>query len=88
MRDKNFRIFQKIRMKAKIKKILANRWYNQPDYAPDSKEVGRYLNHGMKLCSCWICGNPRRFFKDKKTFQEKKFEQNLTCFNKDTVDQE
>jgi hypothetical protein len=28
----------------------------------------------IKLCSCWMCGNPRKFFKgdDKLTIQERK----------------
>ena len=26
-----------------------------------------------KGCSCWMCGNPRRIFKDNLTMQEKRF---------------
>lgn len=28
-----------------------------------------------KPCSCWMCGNPRKHQKDKKTMQEKRMEE-------------
>ena len=36
--------------------------------------AGRYANHGC-TCSCDMCGNPRRYFKEK-TIQELRHEQN------------
>ena len=26
----------------------------------DARAVGRYANHGLQICSCYMCGNPRR----------------------------
>jgi len=31
------------------------------DWQPTPKEAGMFANHG-KVCSCWMCGNPRRYF--------------------------
>ncbi len=45
-------------------------------YDEDLKDVGIYANHG-KLCSCPMCGNPRRTGwlsnDEKKTIQERRF---------------
>ncbi|WP_024300133.1 hypothetical protein [Methylomicrobium lacus] len=35
----------------------------------DSAVLGRHVNTPAK-CSCWMCGNPRRYF-DKKSRQER-----------------
>jgi hypothetical protein len=50
------------------------------DFLQDPKKHEECLNktakltrHTTKLCSCPMCGNPRKFF-GEKTFQEKKFE--------------
>lgn len=32
------------------------------------------ISHTPATCSCWMCGNPRKFFKEK-TKQEKSFDQ-------------
>jgi len=32
----------------------------------------REKDKNFKKCSCFMCGNPRKFSKDKKTFQEHK----------------
>lgn len=29
------------------------------DWEPTAKDAGMFANHG-KVCSCWMCGNPRR----------------------------
>ena len=38
------------------------------------ESLGRRLANHLKPCSCWMCGNPRRFFKgkDKLTLQERR----------------
>lgn len=51
----------KMRMKRKARKI-----YNHASF-PD-----KYADH-LAVCSCWMCGNPRKFF-NEKTRQEKKAE--------------
>ena len=30
-----------------------------------------------KPCSCWMCGNPRKHQKDKKTMQEKRYDERI-----------
>lgn len=48
----NIRAYRRTRraaMKAKARKLY-----------PDSGEPGRYADHLAK-CSCWMCGNPRRY---------------------------
>jgi hypothetical protein len=34
-------------------------------------QVGRYVNHGLAICSCTMCGNPRRHF-GEPTLQERR----------------
>jgi hypothetical protein len=36
----------------------------------------RKMAETRKHCSCYMCGNPRKHWKDK-TIQEKRFEQNI-----------
>lgn len=31
----------------------------QECWSTDSRHAGLFANHG-KVCSCWMCGNPRR----------------------------
>ena len=40
-------------------------------------KTARHTRHTTKLCSCPMCGNKRKFFKEK-TMQEKKFDESLT----------
>lgn len=42
------------------------------------KMIGRAANHG-KLCSCHMCGNPRKFF-NEKTLQEQKFDEKAKVY--------
>jgi len=40
------------------------------------EEYEKYINklvENRKSCSCWMCGNPRKYTKEK-TLQEKKFD--------------
>lgn len=37
------------------------------------KLLGKLL-HTAALCTCWMCGNPRKYFKEK-TLQEKSFDE-------------
>lgn len=46
-------------------------------YSPDLykkilDKTSKMTRHTTKLCSCPMCGNPRKFF-NEKTMQEKKF---------------
>lgn len=49
------------RMKAKARKVY---WYNKPG-------GGEKLANHLKACSCWMCGNPRRYF-GELTIQERR----------------
>jgi len=54
------------------KKLRSNNWIDDttpPDVA--NKNIKRHVNHG-KLCSCWMCGNPRKYH-NELTMQEIKF---------------
>ena len=40
--------------------------------------MAKYAEH-LAACSCWMCGNPRRFAKtDRLTLQERRAEQDKT----------
>lgn len=55
--------------KEKVKKILKNR-YQGKELLNNEKFIGK-LVQTIKPCSCYMCGNPRKHLKDKKTIQEK-----------------
>jgi hypothetical protein len=42
------------RVKARFKQIQKSK-----DWDASAKHVGVFANHG-KVCSCWMCGNPRK----------------------------
>lgn len=48
------------RIRARVLRIV-KLWHD--GWPRDERAVGRYLNHGLQTCSCWQCGNPRRFSK-------------------------
>ena len=64
MRDLAFRRQQEEKKKSKAKKI-GHSWYN---HEPTPKQIG-FIAHSPKACSCYMCGNPRKHWK-QKTFQE------------------
>ncbi len=76
MRNRAFRRHNHERMLDKVKKF---RWL-QPEFWHGDEKVRekhiRQMAETRKPCSCHMCGNPRRMFKEK-TIQEKRFEQNI-----------
>lgn len=68
------RLHHEKRVKEKVKQILKSR--HEPQRAEDAKVVGQ-MAHSPQMCSCAMCGNPRRGAfgkgKDRLTMQEKKF---------------
>jgi hypothetical protein len=40
------------------------------DWQSTPKQAGIFANHG-KVCSCWMCGNPRRYL-GEQTIQERR----------------
>lgn len=59
------------RMKNKAKRIARNRGYNEED----CQRWAKFADH-LKVCSCWMCANPRKSFKEK-TRQEHKADVNF-----------
>lgn len=67
--DRSERRHHTRRIKAKFYRLRS--WYEW--WSPNEAEAGRFANHG-KGCSCWMCGNPRKYF-GELTLQEKRANQ-------------
>lgn len=57
------------RIKHKRTDLVINIYHLELTVAERRHQVGTLANSGTR-CSCWMCGNPRRYFKEK-THQEK-----------------
>ncbi len=70
MRNRSFRIHTEERQKNRVKKYIKETWcrINGEDLSTDIKRVGKQ-SHVRGICSCWMCGNPRKYW-NKKTRQE------------------
>lgn len=44
--------------KAKVRRVI-KLWHG--GWRRDDRAIGRYANHGLQICSCYMCGNPRRY---------------------------
>jgi hypothetical protein len=66
MRDRAFRRFQEIKKKKWVVKIFS------PWRPLDESTIGQ-LAHTPHNCSCHMCGNPRKHWKNK-TMQEKRID--------------
>lgn len=79
-RNKAYRSFQKQKFLKRTKEFLKRfstcriESKDEFDKRIDSWAVKRANNR--KICSCWMCGNPRKYFNDK-SLNEKRFE--LSC---------
>ena len=73
MIDKNRKraLRRKIKQQRKLKyeKILRNEWYHGADDGKWINKTAQLYADTPKLCSCYACGNPRRYF-GEKTRQE------------------
>lgn len=70
MTDRGTRRHQKERNLNRWRKIVSG-WFKRPYGTGDAETLARkFASHG-KLCSCYMCGNPRRHF-DEPTMQEKR----------------
>lgn len=72
MRTRDFRRHQSQRVKRNWFKKLRNRPWNNDDDEWLQHRVVRSFNNRAQ-CSCHMCGNPRKHWKDK-TIQERKLE--------------
>ena len=76
MRTETFRRFKESQRKLKAVQILKTRLNREPTPA----EIGQDASvHGCD-CSCWMCGNPRKHFK-QKTLKEEALEKIDTILN-------
>ena len=66
MRDRAFRRFQELKKKKWVQKVFA-KWRPL-----DEASIGQ-LAHTPHNCSCYMCGNPRKWW-HQKTIQEKKMD--------------
>lgn len=67
MRDRAFRRFQELKKKKWVQKVFA-KWRPL-----DESNVG-ILACTPQLCSCYMCGNPRKHW-NEKTMQEKRMDE-------------
>lgn len=56
-------------MRVRAEKILRD--WGTPNYPYPAREQARYMADNMQICSCYMCGNPRRQF-GIKTVQERR----------------
>ena len=61
-----------LRMKERARKAQAE-WWNTHHTASKLEEPSSKLANNLKACSCYMCGNPRKWWKEL-TFQEIKAE--------------
>lgn len=62
MRSRGIRRHHEERVKARV------RSYYSGHAVGDPRRIGM-IAHTRRLCSCWMCGNPRKYWK-QKTIQE------------------
>ncbi len=59
-----------LRMKDRARRVQAH-WWGTYHTDPDLDEASGRLANDIKCCSCYMCGNPRKWF-NELTFQERK----------------
>ena len=69
MRNRAYRRHTEERQKKRVKRYIKETWSRTcGDLSQDPKRIGKQAHiHG--LCSCAMCGNPRKYF-NEKTKQE------------------
>tara|TARA_B100000780_G_C20676888_1_gene269373 strand:+ start:115 stop:348 length:234 start_codon:yes stop_codon:yes gene_type:complete len=73
-RTKDYRLHQENKKKNKAVIILKHDNIWNPSDEEYIKKIG-IRSHTPKWCSCHMCGNPRKYWKEK-TIQERRAEQN------------
>jgi hypothetical protein len=69
-RDRAWRRAKQEKAKTKAKRVL-KQWHHM--HVEDPETIGHMASTGCKPCSCPMCGNPRRHFK-QLTVQERRME--------------
>jgi hypothetical protein len=70
MRSRSFRRHHEQRIKRRVRR------YYGGNAAGNPRQVGK-IAHSRQLCSCFMCGNPRRFWREP-TPQEQRVEPDLS----------
>jgi len=61
-----------LRMKNRAHKVQTE-WWAGFSYTEDEIDIASSkLANNIKVCSCYMCGNPRKWWRKSKTIQEKK----------------
>jgi|TARA_B110000285_G_scaffold201159_1_gene235584 hypothetical protein len=66
-RSRDYRRHQEEKKKSKVLKSHDTWWW--PEEPPSKRMIGKKA-HTPAMCSCHMCGNPRKYWKEK-TLQEK-----------------
>lgn len=61
-----------LRMKERARKVQVEWWIGFPHTETEIDIASSKLANNLKICSCYICGNPRKWWRNEKTFQEMK----------------
>ena len=72
MRSRAWRIAQEEIKKIKVKSVVKSRFLNE-NREPTLEEIGKAASVHCCKCSCWMCGNPRKHFK-QRTLKEQALE--------------
>lgn len=72
MRSKAWRRMQDEIKRLKSKAIVKSRYLDK-NKEPTPADIGKAASVHCRDCSCWMCGNPRKFFK-QKSLNEKALE--------------
>ena len=69
--------------KWKRRKIEEKKRFEHSNFLTEEEEkiVKIEANHG-KICSCYACGNPRKYFKER-TIQEKKNDESFEVYHEE-----
>jgi hypothetical protein len=77
MRSRAWRRHHERRIKYRVRRYYGG-------YAKDNpRQLGR-LAHARQLCSCWMCGNPRRHLRERSLQERRAFQ--LDSFWEATLD--
>ena len=68
-RNGSYRRFQERKQKKHVQNILKNISHDK-ELANDEKQIGIFA-HSSKGCSCMMCGNPRKHFKEISIAEKK-----------------
>ena len=68
-RSASYRRFQERKQKKRAQNILKNISHDK-ELANDEKQIGIFA-HSSKGCSCMMCGNPRKHFKEISIAEKK-----------------